>query len=232
MEAIVLAGGLGTRLRDSIGELPKAMAPIDGVPFLNYLLDAIADRGVTRVILSVGYRHESIVEHVGRRFASMTIDYVVEDEPLGTGGAIRRSLHAVTDDHCFVLNGDTFIDVDLTAMRASHASACARLSIAVIPVDDVGRFGALRIVEGRVTGFVEKGASGAGTINAGIYLVSRALLDDADLPQRFSFETDFLAPRIVELAPLAFEANGPFIDIGVPADYRAAPAFFAALSRR
>jgi D-glycero-alpha-D-manno-heptose 1-phosphate guanylyltransferase len=232
MEAIVLAGGLGTRLRGAIGELPKAMAPVAGVPFLDYLLEAIAGRGIARVVLSVGYRHAAIVDHIGRRFASMPIDYVVEEEPLGTGGAIRRALEAVTGDDCFVLNGDTFVDVDLTAMRAHHARAGARLSIAVVAVDDVGRFGSLRIVDSRVTGFVEKGAKGPGTINAGVYLMARDLFDRADLPMRFSFETDFLAARIGALAPLAFDAAGPFIDIGVPDDYRAAPAFFAAIAKR
>lgn len=231
MEAIVLAGGLGTRLRGVIGDLPKPMAPVDGKPFLEYVLEALVREGITRVVLSVGYRHEAIRDRFGDAFGSLTLAYVVEDTPLGTGGAIRRSMKATTGDVSFVLNGDTFVDVDLGGMQAAHRAQRARVSMAVKHVDDVGRFGSLRIVDGIVTGFIEKGANGPGDINAGVYLLPNDLFDGHDLPDRFSFENDFLGPFIDDLAPRACRARGPFIDIGVPDDYASAGAFFAALSR-
>jgi D-glycero-alpha-D-manno-heptose 1-phosphate guanylyltransferase len=226
MQAIVLAGGLGTRLRAAIGDVPKPMAPVNGVPFLEYLLSALARQGVHRVVLSVGYLHEVIERHFGSRFGAMAVDYAIENEPLGTGGAIRCALRVADKGPCFVLNGDTFVGIDLVAMKAAHTGA---LTIGVFDVDDVGRYGALAIDDGVVRGFVEKGAKGPGAINAGVYLLGDDLFDRWPLPARFSFENDFLMPHVGELAPRVFRATGPFLDIGVPDDYRAAASFFERL---
>jgi len=231
MEAIVLAGGLGTRLRGEIGDVPKPMAPVEGKPFLEYVFEALIREGVGRAVLSVGYRHEVIRDRFGDAFGALSLAYVIEETPLGTGGAIRRSLDATTANVSFVLNGDTFVDVDLEGMQARHRANGALVSMAVKHVDDVGRFGSLRIVNDVVTGFIEKGASGPGDINAGVYLLPKNVFDAHDLPERFSFENEFLQPFIGEIAPRAFRARGPFIDIGVPDDYRSAAAFFKALSR-
>lgn len=231
MDAIILAGGLGTRLRDTIGELPKPMALVDGTPFLEFLLVELSRQGVTRAVLSVGYRHDLIQRHFGSAFASMTIDYAVETEPLGTGGAILRSLAFIEGGPCFVLNGDTFVVVDLAAMRALHLSRNARITMAAMEVEDVGRFGALAVDGDIVRAFVEKGATGPGLINAGVYLIERDVFDAGPLPERFSFETDFMRPHLEVLSPIAFRAAGPFIDIGVPDDYQAASSFFQRLAR-
>lgn len=219
MEAIILAGGLGTRLRAVVPELPKPMAPIDGRPFLAFVLDALVAVGFETVVLAVGHKGEAIREHFGSVYRSLTLRYSVETEPLGTGGAIRFALEQTQAPQVFVLNGDTYLDLDYQAMLGAHLREGANLSVAVQGVPDTGRYGALDIEDGRIKGFFEKGRAGAGMINAGVYLLARNLLDRYRLPSVFSFEADFLMPHVREISPLAFEARGVFIDIGVPDDY-------------
>ena len=232
MQAIILAGGLGTRLRSVIGDAPKPMAPVGDKPFLEHLMGVLADAGFTHVILSVGYRSGQIVDHFGDRFAAISIDYAVEATPLGTGGAIRAGLARARPGPCFVLNGDTYVDVDYRTMQATHVAARSRISMAVCAVADVGRFGALQIDAGIVTAMREKGETGPGSINAGVYLVDDTLFDESRLPDRFSFESDFLSPGINALKPRAFEAGGTFLDIGIPEDYAKADALFARIGER
>jgi len=219
MEAIVLAGGLGSRLRSVLPDLPKPMAPVHGRPFLAKVLDELAAAGFRMAILAVGYRNEAIQEHFGESHGALRLGYSVEAEPLGTGGAIRLALEQTAARHVFVLNGDTYLKLDYHAMLAAHRDALATLSMAVRSVPDAGRYGALDIKQGRIQEFLAKGRSGPGLINAGVYLMSRELLDRYTLPAVFSFETDVLMPHVSELMPLAFRTAGTFIDIGVPEDY-------------
>jgi D-glycero-alpha-D-manno-heptose 1-phosphate guanylyltransferase len=218
MEAIILAGGLGTRLAPALGELPKALAPVAGRPFLDWLLQALAANGVTRCILSLGYKAEMVREHCGERCQGVELAYSIEETPLGTGGAIRRALPLVHEWPAFVLNGDTLAEIELAAMRRAHLAAGARISIAAASVPDASRYGLLRIAGGRVAEFQEKQGAEPGFINSGCYLFNHDLFDGLDLPERFSFERDFLAPRIGQLQPLVFAGHGYFIDIGVPED--------------
>jgi D-glycero-alpha-D-manno-heptose 1-phosphate guanylyltransferase len=211
-----------------VSDVPKVLAEVAGRPFLAHLLDRLAAVGLRRVILAVGYKRELVMERFGDRWGGMHIGYSIEDEPLGTGGAMRQALALVGPGPCFVLNGDTWLDLDYAGMLDAHRQADTRLSLAVRSVDDVARFGALHIVGGRVTGFLEKGPSGPGTINAGVYLLAADLLLEAQVPERFSFESDFLANELGRLRPLAFPAQGEFIDIGVPDDYFRAQRLFAA----
>ena len=222
MEAIVLAGGLGTRLRSIVSDLPKAMAPVAGKPFLAYLLDTLIAAGFDSAILAVGYKGEQIRKHFGERYRSLPLRYSVETEPLGTGGAIKLAMGQVSATSVFVLNGDTYLELDYAAMMAAHDEADAILTIAVHAVPDASRYGALDIDGGRIRGFFEKGHPGPRSINAGAYLFSRKLLNRYSLPRAFSFETDFLVPHVKELKPLAFQTHGVFIDIGVPEDYAGA----------
>jgi len=219
MEAIILAGGLGTRLRSVVTDLPKAMAPVNGRPFLAHLLDALIGARFDLAILAVGYKSEQIHEHFGERYQSLPLRYSVETEPLGTGGAIKLAMEHVDTTTVFVLNGDTFLELDYKAMLAAHNEANATLTVAVHAVADASRYGALDIAGGRVRGFFEKKSSGPGSINAGVYLLSREMLARYNFPRAFSFETDFLVPRVQEIRPLAFRTQGIFIDIGVPEDY-------------
>ena len=227
MQAIVLAGGFGTRLRSVVPDLPKPLAPVAGRPFLAILLEDLARHGFSSVVLSVGYRHELIEAEFGDRFAGLPLRYAVEDKPLGTGGAVRLALRQCTADEVFVLNGDSHVELDYAAMREAHHAASARITVCIAGVADAARYGSVRLHDGFLIGFSEKGAGGAGQINAGVYLLARNLLEGAELPEVFSFERDILAARIEQLHPLAFRAHAEFIDIGVPEDYARAQRLFA-----
>jgi D-glycero-alpha-D-manno-heptose 1-phosphate guanylyltransferase len=226
MEAIILAGGLGTRLAGRLAGVPKPMAPINGRPFLEILLQQLASGGFTRVLLSVGYLHSVIEEHFGTSFGGIHIEYMIEDKPLGTGGAIRASLVRAAEDSVedsiLVLNGDTFLDADYAQMMRFHAEAGATMTMAVTHQANVARYGAVVIRDSRIVGFEEKGNPGpgrsSGWINAGAYVLDWNLQWPRALGEKFSFETEFLAPEIARLAPLAFEVNGFFLDIGVLED--------------
>jgi D-glycero-alpha-D-manno-heptose 1-phosphate guanylyltransferase len=228
MQAIVLAGGLGTRLRGVVPNLPKPMAPVAGRPFLAWVLDALVVADFERVVLALGYRYESIRDHFGAAYRGLRLAYSVEERPLGTGGAIRLAAEGLTGGPFFVLNGDTFLDLDYGAMFAAHVAGHERMTLAVCRVADAGRYGALDIEAGHVSGFHEKGPGGPGVINAGTYLLAPDVLHRIPRGEPFSFEQQLLVPGVRELRPAAFEARGLFIDIGVPEDYARAQGLFAA----
>lgn len=212
-EAIVLAGGFGTRLRGAIGDLPKPMAPVAGRPFLEWQLDALARRGIRRVILSVGFRREAIETHFGASYAGMQIAYAREIEPLGTGGAIRAALRHLRGEAAFVLNGDTLIRAPLGQMDLRRD---CRLCLLVARVEDASRFGTVAVEGGFVRAFLEKSGAGPGLVNSGVYRIDRDLLEGIGLPEKFSFERDFMEPGVARLAIAAVVTDEPFIDIGIP----------------
>lgn len=223
----MLAGGFGTRLRGVVPDLPKPMAPVAGRPFLAWVLDALAEAGFTRIVLAVGYRFEMIRAHFGTAYRGVPLNYSVESRPAGTGGAIRLAAEGLGEGPVFVLNGDTFVDLDHRAMLRSHTRAEARISLAVCRVADAGRYGAVEIENGRVVRFREKGGVGAASINAGAYLLSREIVGLIPSGEAFSFEQQLLVPLVAEFRPLAFETEGLFVDIGVPEDYARAQQLFA-----
>jgi len=231
MHALILAGGLGTRLRAVVPDLPKPMAPVGKRPFLAYLLDYLTQQGVTQVVLSVGYRHETIHEYFGDRCGSLPLRYSIESAPLGTGGAIKKALPLMGDEPFFIVNGDTFVVLDYEAMWQRHLSERAPLTIALTAVADTARYGRVDVVDGVITQFREKGVSGAGLINSGVYLVEPRVLEHAGQSERFSFESDYLYPQVQMLRPLGFETEGYFIDIGVPEDYQRAQSELGKFAR-
>ena len=218
MEVVVLAGGLGTRLSSRLGDCPKAMAPIAGRPFLEFLLDRLIDSGCKRVLLSVGHRHQVIEQAFGGHYRGIPVDYVIETTPLGTGGAIRLALQHAKEYSVLITNGDTYIDADLSALFAAHRAWHRPLTMAVTHVEDMGRYGGVVVENGSVTGFIEKGRMGPGWINAGAYVLDRDFVWPKDLPPHFSFEAGFLAPYIADLCPTAYSFTGYFLDIGIPED--------------
>lgn len=226
MQAIVLAGGLGTRLRSVVPDLPKPMASVAGKPFLTWVLDQLVDAGFDRAVLAVGYRFEAIRDHFGHAYRGMSLRYSVEDTPLGTGGAIRLAGRQLERFPVFVLNGDTFLELDYGSMLAAHRANNASMSMAVCEVPDVSRYGALRLENGRVDGFLEKGPRGPGHINAGTYLLSGDILEKIPPEGPYSFEQQLLMPRVSDIRPAAFVTRGLFIDIGVPEDYQRAQELF------
>jgi D-glycero-alpha-D-manno-heptose 1-phosphate guanylyltransferase len=218
MEAIVLAGGLGTRLASRLHGLPKPMAPIGSRPFLEILLTQLRRSSCTRVLLSVGHQHSVIQDHFGAAFDGMAIDYVIESVPLGTGGAIRLALAHASEESVLVLNGDTFLDADYAAMLDFHAVQGAAVTLAVVHRDDVSRYGSVNLEGQRIVGFEEKGRSGPGYISAGTYVLARNLAWPPALPEKFSVERDFFVPEVARLRPAAYEVDGFFLDIGIPED--------------
>ena len=227
-EAIVLAGGFGTRLRGVVDDVPKPLAPVAGRPFLAWLLDRLAQGGLRRCILATGYMAEKIEDRIGARWQGMEIVYSVESEPLGTGGAIRLAANRLQGDAVHVLNGDTWLEYAPTALEAAAMESGACLSVALARVDDGARYGAVEVDGNKVAGFREKGPAGPGWINAGCYFLGAGAL--ADLPARtaYSFETAFLQPRVQSGDVAAFIGTAGFIDIGVPEDYARAQSIFAA----
>jgi len=223
VKAIVLAGGLGTRLASVTGEIPKPMAPVGSRPFLEYLLDYLIEQGFEAAVLAVSHKWELIREHFDRVYRGMPLHYSVEDEPLGTGGAIRQALDTLPDNEVVVLNGDTLFRVDIEMLVKTHRNAGARLSIALKQVADSGRFGRVEVTsDGVISRFLEKSSGGPGWINGGIYMLNRNLLTDFPMPLRFSFEQDLIEPNIGLIQPCAFQSDAYFIDMGIPEDYERA----------
>ncbi|MEG6512209.1 nucleotidyltransferase family protein [Desulforamulus ruminis] len=218
MEAIILAGGFGTRLRQVVPDLPKPMAPVAGRPFLDILLTSLSRKGFQRVVLSLGYMADKIVSHFGPQFTGMELVYEIEQTPLGTGGAVRQSIRRCYTDHVFVFNGDTFLDLEVADVEAHWQAHCKPIIVAR-EVPDSGRYGRLEKSDGRVIGFSEKGVHGPGLINAGCYVLPTKILDGFALGQPFSLEADFLAKTVQFQQFDLFVTSGHFIDIGVPEDY-------------
>lgn len=218
MEAIVLAGGFGTRLREVVPDLPKPMAPVAGRPFLEILLTALAEKGFSRAVLSLGYMADKVISHFGDRFAGMELLYEVEKSPLGTGGAVRQALTSCRADHVYVFNGDTYLDLEVASVEAHWQKHRVPIIVAR-DVPDTARYGRLITENERVIGFSEKGTVGPGLINAGCYVLPVTLLDHFAPGQTFSLETDFLAKAVGSERIDMFVTNGHFIDIGVPEDY-------------
>jgi len=222
LKAVVLAGGLGTRLRERVVDLPKPMIPVSGRPFLEYVLDRLVEGGVRKVILSVGYRADSIRSHFGTDYRGASLRYAVEAEPLGTGGAIMFALRDEDKYPVLVLNGDTFLALDYRTFVHWYREDPTSVAIVLKKVPDVSRFGSVTIQKGRVTGFVEKGRSGSGLVNAGVYIVCPTVFSEFGVSGKFSFEADFLERYCDSLKPRAYITDAYFIDIGIPEDFERA----------
>ncbi|MCX6246985.1 MAG: nucleotidyltransferase family protein [Bacteroidetes bacterium] len=224
MEAIVLAGGFGTRLQKVVNDLPKSMALINDKPFLEYLLNFLTGQGIQKVILSVGYKREMIREHFKDHFKHLAISYAIEEEPLGTGGGILNAMEQVEGDSVFAMNGDSMFRIDLPAMKHLHESSAADLTMALRYLEDTSRFGTVQIdEEKRVTGFFEKDPdSEPGYINGGIYLINKKFLDSDVFGKKFSIEKDCFETCYKDSRIVGYPAKGYFLDIGIPEDYMTA----------
>jgi D-glycero-alpha-D-manno-heptose 1-phosphate guanylyltransferase len=218
MEAIVLAGGFGTRLASRLQGVPKPMALVGGRPFLEILLAQLQRASCTRILLSVGHLHSVIQNHFGTSFRGMRIDYVVETAPLGTGGAIRLALAQASEDAVLAINGDTFRQIDYADMMRFHLAAGVSATMGVVHQPNIARYGGVSVKQNHIVAFVEKGRSGPGWINAGAYVLSRNLDWPKNLGQAFSIETDFFMPEVARIRPAAYEMHGFFLDIGLPED--------------
>jgi mannose-1-phosphate guanylyltransferase len=222
VQALVLAGGEGTRLRPLTYTTPKPVMPLAGRPFLSFMLDWLRDHGVDEVILSCGFMSDGVKRVLGDIYDGMRLRYVIEQEPLGTAGPVRLALdEGVLEERLLVLNGDVLTDIDLTAELAQHESSGARATLALYPVDDTASYGVvLTDAGGRVTQFIEKaeGAPPTNRINAGAYVIEREVVDTIPAGRAVSFERE-LFPALVGEGLYGFAAEGYWIDIGTPERY-------------
>jgi NDP-sugar pyrophosphorylase family protein len=232
VSALVLAGGLGTRLRSLIADVPKVLAPIHGRPFLAYLLDQLTDAGLSHVVLCTGYRADLVEAAFGSRYRNLSIDYSREESPLGTGGALRMASEKSRSETILALNGDSFIEVDLPAFFSGHRDGGCASSLVLTEVPDTARYGRVQIdTAGRVLSFDEKGAhQGPGWINAGIYAFPRSLLDMAVPGVPVSLERDLL-PRWIAGGLGSALCRGKFLDIGTPESFAETESFFQPVDR-
>ena len=223
-EAIILAGGMGTRLKDVISDTPKSMAPINNRPFLEYQLDFLDRWGLQKVILSVGYQKEKIQQHFGSEYKSLKLIYASEEEPLGTGGAIMNALQFVEGYAVFIFNGDTYFDVNLQRLDDFRKIKEADLVLAMRFEIEPDRFGLLEFDgSNRITNFYEKrDGLDEGYINGGVYVVRKDYLLRFGLPDKFSFERDFLQKYYQKEEFYGMRCFSYFRDIGVPEDYQKA----------
>lgn len=232
--AVILAGGLGTRLRSAVPDLPKPMAPISGRPFLEYLLDYWIKQGVSHFMLSVGYRHEVIVGHFGNNYKSARIDYVIEETPLGTGGGLLLALEKIDKDESFLLlNGDTYFAVDLKTLIDRSSSRKADWCFSLFRANEAGRYMGMDVSpEGKIVS-LQSGTGQPGRLaNGGVYWVNpRTLPRERFAPgDKVSLEDDlFTVAMALGQNLLGIEFSGTFIDIGIPDDYCRAPGLLPSL---
>jgi D-glycero-alpha-D-manno-heptose 1-phosphate guanylyltransferase len=232
VEAIVLAGGFGTRLKDVVSNLPKSMALVCQRPFLEYLFDFLIAQRVTKVVLSVGYKHEVISGHFREHYKSLAVEYAIETEPMGTGGGIRLALWKIEGKRALVLNGDSLFRVNLRAMMDFHLKKKGVATLALRKLDDTCRFGRVSLKRGgRISGFEEKGlATGPGYINGGVYIIEKYFLMEPEFRGRFSIEKDCFERYYQDSKLYGFPSGGYFLDIGIPEDYLKAQHEFAAFT--
>ena len=228
-EAIILAGGFGTRLQAVVSDVPKPMAPINNKPFLNYIFDYLKYFGIEHVVLSTGYLSEKISEYYKNEYKTIKITYAKEIEPLGTGGGIRLAMQQCLTENVLVLNGDSFLDVDLHSYNDQHIINCADCSLALRNVVNAARYGTILLGETNIIkSFKEKDSvEQPGLINGGVYILNKQLFLNQTKPDiPFSIEKDFFEKQINELNIFGFEYEGYFIDIGIPEDYNKAQIDF------
>lgn len=234
MQAIILAGGLGTRLRPVVSNTPKSMASIQGVPFIEILVRRLAEQGVGKIVVAIGYLAEQIVDH----FSAIgdigpELLFHREEELLGTGGAIFSAIGLCDPGEVFVLNGDTYVEVDLAALGKARAEHDASVAMCLVEASDTSRYGAVSITsEGWIRSFGEKSRRGPGLVNAGVYAFDRDLINLPPMAPPFSFEREMIAPLVQSTQVFGFRTGGRFIDIGMPDDYRAAQRLLADVAAR
>jgi D-glycero-alpha-D-manno-heptose 1-phosphate guanylyltransferase len=222
-ETIILAGGLGTRLRSVVAELPKCMANVAGKPFLYYVIKQLQNQGIEKFIFSLGYKHEVIEEYINTEFKSIDAQFIIENEPLGTGGAIKLACSKATEKNVLVLNGDTMFSIDVQLLAAAQVAYGADCILSLKPMKDFDRYGVVELNADRsIASFKEKQFYKEGLINGGVYALQTALFLQEKLPEKFSFEKDYLEKYFNQRKMYGNIQDAYFIDIGIPEDYQRA----------
>lgn len=222
-EAIILAGGLGTRLRAAIPDLPKCMAPVNGRPFLAYVIKYLEEQGIEKFIFSLGYRSEAFTQFICESLPAGNYQLVVEDEPLGTGGAIRFAMQSAATEDVVVVNGDSICMADISSQAEFHQDRNAICTLALKPMKNFDRYGVVEMKpDHAIALFREKQMYTEGLINAGVYLINHKKFSALAFPEKFSFETEYLQKNCHSNSLYGFMQDGYFIDIGIPEDYQRA----------
>ena len=222
MKAIILAGGLGTRLRNTVKNLPKPMAPINGRPFLEYQMDYWIEQGVSQFVLSVGYLNKTIFDHFGANYKGISIDYCIEDKPLGTGGGMLSAAKNM-DEIFLVLNGDTFIEVELEKLYNFHISNNSMWTLSLFKAEMNERYMGMEVDQnGRIISLKSREKSLNCYFNGGAYLIDPSILSKIDFFEnsKVSLENELLPDLLSSDTKIyGLECTGRFIDIGIPQDY-------------
>jgi D-glycero-alpha-D-manno-heptose 1-phosphate guanylyltransferase len=226
--AFVLAGGLGTRLRNVISNVPKPMAPVDDKPFLEYLLKFWISQGISKFIISVSYMREIIINYFGDKYQGVKVEYLIEKNPLGTGGGLIKTANQMSDTFV-VINGDTFFEISLNDLKLFKNKTNAEVVIALFKSSDRGRYGQVLLNEiNQVKGFLKSDNYYSGLSNGGVYLIDPIILNKNNFRfnSKCSLEDDILPTLINQGSNIVgIEQRGKFLDIGVPGDYKRAKEF-------
>ena len=222
-ECIILAGGLGTRLRSEVADLPKCMAPVAGKPFLHWVIQYLLSQKISIFIFSTGYMHEKIEAYILNEYPHLNVKFSVEEEPLGTGGALKMAMKLFTGEHVLAVNGDTIFETDNKKLLYYHIENRAACTLALKPMKNFDRYGSVETDhDGTIVSFAEKKYLKEGLVNGGVYIINRLSFEQTDLPAKFSFEKDYLEKYCGAQKMVGVEDNGYFIDIGIPEDFKRA----------
>ncbi|MDQ3682723.1 MAG: sugar phosphate nucleotidyltransferase, partial [Bacteroidota bacterium] len=222
-EAIILAGGLGTRLRETVPDLPKCIALVADRPFLSFVIDALRMQGINKFVFALGYKADVILQYLATAYPTLNYSSVIESEPLGTGGAIQFAIKKILGHNVLVANGDTLFKINLASISQLHFQNNAECTLALKTMQNFDRYGVVEMNElAQIISFKEKQFYKEGLINAGIYLLNKEKFLARPLLLKFSFEKDYMEKYCIEKKFFGSIQNGYFIDIGVPADYQQA----------
>lgn len=221
-ECVILAGGLGTRLRPAVGDVPKPMAIVNGKPFLYYILRWLINYDTGRIIISAGYKSQSIISYFGDAYEGIPILYAVEEKPLGTGGAVKYAASMTVAPDILVINGDTYFPIDIDRLWKAHTDNRFLFTIALKRMKNFSRYGSVNLAGNTITGFNEKNYCTDGLINGGIYLINRDFIQSLAMQETFSLEKDVLMKRVNEEVFHGLVFDDTFVDIGIPEDYNRA----------
>ena len=231
LTAVVLAGGMGTRLRPVVSQRPKVLADVNGRPFLAYLLDQLDAQGIQNVVLCTGYMADQVQQTIGTFHGRIRIAYSMENTPLGTAGAVRLALPLITSEEILMLNGDSFVKADFRLFIERFRQKKARAALLLAEVPDAKRYGQVAVDENeRILRFEEKGSCGGKCyINAGVYALKREIFSALPTDTPLSIEKEVF-PGLIGHGFYAFKTPSEFLDIGIPEDYAKAASFLAGVS--
>jgi len=222
-QAIILAGGLGTRLRSVVSDVPKCMAPVAGKPFLHYVIAHLQNNGIQSFIFSVGYKSESIINFIKNDCSGISYQFSVEEEPLGTGGAVKFSLEKTTERNILLCNGDTLFKANINELNNFHLLHNSDCTLCLKPMNNFDRYGVVELDnDDLIVSFKEKQFYKKGLINGGVYALNKESFLNKNLPENFSFEKDYLEKFVGEEKMFGLIQDAYFIDIGIPEDYERA----------